>query len=283
MIINQKGVTIVETLVAIGIMAIMMVGFSSMLLNQQKETKSVSEILAGLDLQKNLISALADGSVCNHILNNPTQLTFNSNNLPRDLFPSLPIYASVVSGVVGAVIAQEGQPASVFSTSMVVKDIRLNITSGSGSTYTGNWIIDFDETKSVRPHKPVTVSTILKVDSSAPGNTKITGCMGSGGADSGLGFDQDWTSVISSRAFDTDYSNTTDKPIVVSITGSCGSSGSGNSVFLNIDGVIVGRTYASLGNMASGGMISGIVPKGKTYRVTRNHVLCNINDWAELR
>ncbi len=182
MIGNKKGISIIETLIAVGIMAIVMVGFSSMILNQQKETKSVSEILAGLDLQKNLISALADGSVCNHILNNPTQLTFNSNNLPRDLEPSLPIYASVVSGVVGSVIAQEGQPASVYSSSMVVKSIRLNITSGSGSTYTGNWIIDFDETKSVRPHKPITVSTILNVDSSAPGNTKIIGCMGSQGA-----------------------------------------------------------------------------------------------------
>ncbi len=181
MISNKKGVTIIETLVAIGIMAIVMVGFSSMILNQQKETKAVSEVLAGLDLQKNLISALADGSVCNHILNNPTQLTFNSNNLPRVLTPSLPIYASVVSGVPSAVVAQVGQPASVYSTSMVVKSVRLNITSGSGSTYTGNWIIDFDETKSVRPHKPITVSTILNVDSSIPGNTKITGCMGSGG------------------------------------------------------------------------------------------------------
>lgn len=180
MISNKKGITIIETLVALGIMSILMVGFSSMIINQQKETKSLSEILAGLDLQKNLIAALADGSVCNYILNNPTQLGFNSNNLPRDLFPSLPIYASVVSGVVGAVIAEEEKPASVYSTSMVVKSIRLNITSGSGSTYTGNWIIDFDETKSVRPHKPITVSTILNVDSSAPGNTKITGCMGSG-------------------------------------------------------------------------------------------------------
>lgn len=177
---NKKGLSILETLIAIGIMAILMVGFSSMILNQQKETKSVSEILAGLDLQKNLISVLAEGSVCNYILNNPTQLTFNSSSLPETITPSLPIYASVASGVPGVVVAQVGQTASVYSSSMVIKSIRLDITNGSGSTYTGNWIIDFDETKSVRPHKPVAITAILNVDNSVPAAAKITGCMGSG-------------------------------------------------------------------------------------------------------
>lgn len=157
-----------------------MVGFSSMILNQQKETKSVSEILAGLDLQKNLISVLAEGSVCNYILNNPAQLTFNSSALPQTITPSLPIYASVTSGTPGVAVAQVGQPASVYSSSMLVKSIKLNITNGSGTTYTGNWIIDFDETKSVRPHKPVAIAAILNVDNTVPAATKIVACMGNG-------------------------------------------------------------------------------------------------------
>ncbi len=171
-------------------MAIIMVGFSSMILNQQKETKSVSEILAGLDLQKNLISVLAEGSVCNHILNNPTQLTFNSSALPQTLTPSLPIYASVMSGTPSVVVAQVGQSASVYSSSMVIKSIKLNITNGSGSTYKGDWIVDFDETKSVRPHKPVTVTAVLTVDSTIPTATKIVACMGNGTGGGGNAFVQ---------------------------------------------------------------------------------------------
>ncbi len=179
--LNQKGISIIEVLIATGIMAIVMAGFSSMLLNQNKETKSVSEVLAGLDLQKNLIIVLAEGSVCNHILNNPAQLTFNSSALPQTIIPTLPIYASMVSGTPGVVVAQIGQQASVYSTTMIIKSIRLNIISGSGTTYTGNWVIDFDETKSVRPHKPIAIGAVLNVDNTVPAATKITGCMGKSG------------------------------------------------------------------------------------------------------
>ena len=241
---NKDGITILETLIAIGIMSIMMVGFLSMISNQQKETKSVSEILAGLDLQKNLISVLAEGSVCNHILNNPTQLTFNSNNLPQTITPSLPIYASVTSGIPGVIIAQVGQRASVYSPSMVIKSIVLNITNGSGTTYTGNWIIDFDETKSVRPHKPVTVSTILKVDSSAPGNTKITGCMGSGGGS------KNWVDVLASRTAMTSYQNNLPYEIQVTASTFSGNPGARCSIRIIVNGISIGNNFVnnSIGN-----------------------------------
>ncbi len=176
-LLNAKGLSIVETLIALGIMSIMMVGFTSMISNQHKETKSVAEVLAGLDLQKNLISVLSHGSVCSHILNNPSQITFNSNSLPQTLTPALPIYANVESGVPGAVVAQIGQQASVYSTSMVIKSIKLNVINGSGSMYTANWIIDFDESKSVRPHKPITIATVLNVDNANPAAAKVVDCM----------------------------------------------------------------------------------------------------------
>lgn len=177
-ILNTKGISIIETLVAIGIMSIMMVGFTSMLSNQHKETKSVSEILAGLDLQKNLISVLSHGSVCSYIVNNPTQLSFHSGQpLPQTITPTLPIYANVSAGVPGAIITQVGQPASNYSSSMIVESIKLRVLSGSGTTYTANWIIEFDKSKSVRPHKPITVSTVLSVDNTTPSATKIVDCM----------------------------------------------------------------------------------------------------------
>ena len=176
-LLNIKGVSIVETLMAVGIMSIMMVGFTSMISNQHKETKSVSEILAGLDLQKNLISVLSHGSVCSYILNNPTQLSFDSRSLPQTLTPTLPIYANVSAGVPGAIITQVGQPASTYSASMIVDSIKLRIISGSGTMYTANWIIEFDKSKSVRPHKPIMVSTVLSVDNTTPSAAKIVDCM----------------------------------------------------------------------------------------------------------
>lgn len=175
--LNTKGLSIVETLVALGIMSIMMIGFTTMISNQQKETKSVTEVLAGLDLQKNLITVLSQGPVCSYILNNPSELTFNSSNLPQTITPTLPIYAGVQLGVPSGVIAQVGQQASIYSSSMIIKSIKLNVTGGAGSIYAANWVIDFDETKSVRPHKPITISTILNVDNANPTSAKVVDCM----------------------------------------------------------------------------------------------------------
>lgn len=174
---NNKGISIIETLVALGIMSIMMIGFTTMISNQQKETKSMSEVLAGLDLQKNLITVLSQGSVCSYMLNNPNQLTFNSNSLPQTITPTVPVYAGVTLGIPSGVVAQVGQPASTYSSSMIVKSIKLNVIGGAGSIYAANWIIEFDENKSVRPHKPISVSTVLNVNNSNPASAKVIDCM----------------------------------------------------------------------------------------------------------
>lgn len=113
-------------------------------------------------MQKNLISVLADDSVCKYILNNPTPIPFNSNSLPRTITPTSPIYANISSSGVPGVIA-----------------IELKIVSGSGNTFVGDWIISFDETKSVRAHKPIRVSTTLIADVTVPALAKVTSCMGS--------------------------------------------------------------------------------------------------------
>lgn len=54
---NENGLSIIEVLIATGIMAILMAGFSSMMLNQNKETRAVAEILSTKTFNANQVVA----------------------------------------------------------------------------------------------------------------------------------------------------------------------------------------------------------------------------------
>lgn len=84
-----------------------------------------------------------------------------------------------------------------------------------------------------------------------------------------LGVGQAWQDVTASRAFNTTYTNSTDKPIVVN----AGSTSSTNIVFL-VNGVLANVS----GPFNTGNTI--IVPPGSTYRLNSSATLFF---WSELR
>ena len=99
MLQNKKGLSILEVLIAGGIMAIVMAGFSSMMMNQNKETKAISELLSAQDLLKSMIGSLAKGDVCLYILSTKT---FNASQVvagnPQEIdIGNQPIYSSMTA------------------------------------------------------------------------------------------------------------------------------------------------------------------------------------------
>lgn len=96
---------------------------------------------------------------------------------------------------------------------------------------------------------------------------------------SSLGYGQTWQSVIGSRSAGTTYTNTTGKPIVVSVFES------GAGVNGNLGLIIGGVTIAYTGNGSSQNTyqtVHGEVPPGATYSVTVSGGQ-TITGWAELR
>ncbi len=178
---NQKGVSLVEVMLVAAIMLVIGAGISSLILSQAKETRALSEILAALDLEKNIIASMADGSVCQYMLNNPSQTKLNTMlALPQKFDSPGPIFTKITPTGPGPVVAKVGDTASAYSTSMVIKSIKLEVLNGAGSSYKGQWLIDFDETKSVRAHKPISVGATLNVDATDPTAAKFVGCMTTG-------------------------------------------------------------------------------------------------------
>ena len=90
-----------------------------------------------------------------------------------------------------------------------------------------------------------------------------------------LGVNQTWTDVTSSRALGTTYTNSTSKPIYVSIFVTF-SNGSSASLVVN------GVTVSIANNFAGGGdSAQAIVPIGGTYSISGPYA--SLASWAELR
>lgn len=198
MISSQRGQSLVMTLVSVGITGILVLVMASMFDHQRAEIRSLSEKLGANDLGKAVIAALADGTVCRYVLNNPVPLTFNSTAVtptnPQVIDIRTPLYASINPGPPpspGAelVKANPSTFASAFSNTLWVNSIRLSIHAGSGATYLANWQIGFDQTKLVRAIQPISVLTTLTVDNTNPTAARIVDCQnGRAGSVSGGGW-----------------------------------------------------------------------------------------------
>ncbi|WP_421286566.1 phage tail protein [Aeromonas veronii] len=95
-----------------------------------------------------------------------------------------------------------------------------------------------------------------------------------------LGVNQRWTDMLSSRALNTIYTNTTGRPIAISVGANASSNGC--SLGLSVDGVDISRgTHNYNGNAATSNIT--IVPAGSTYRAWVSGGSGTLNAWFEMR
>ena len=98
----------------------------------------------------------------------------------------------------------------------------------------------------------------------------------------GIGQGQTWQNVLAERASNVAYSNSTGKPISVSVSCYGPSGGAGAAVYAIVDGVTLGAQVDYIENPFGYHVANNfIVPAGSTYRVIGWQ--CNINTWVELR
>jgi hypothetical protein len=194
---SQRGQALVGTLIVAAIVAIFAGVTASIIRVQAQQTKAMSEKLAVSDLSNLLNSALASGSVCKYVLNGATFDSTSVSAASPQTIPVQALYASILpSGLPGPVVAQSGLAPSPYSPSAVVSSITMSINGapstppppGPNASFTGQWVIAFDQAKTAIALQPIVVAVVLTVDTSTPKAAKITSCDGdvAGACPSGL-------------------------------------------------------------------------------------------------
>jgi hypothetical protein len=173
------------------------------------------------------------------------------------------------SGIVSSFNAgTTGFTPSTASTGAVTLAGTLNVANGgTGSTsLAANNVILGNGTSALQTVAPGTSGNLLTSNGTTWSSQAPSG---------GLGINQTWTNVTSSRSLFTTYTNSTSNPIFISVN--CTVSGSNSAMAI----IVAGNVVSSQGYGGNGFTVtaSTIVPSGSTYSVNSS----SLNSWWELR
>lgn len=146
---------------------------------------------------------------------------------------------------------------------------------GNSLTDTNNFLLDTDGAGALRIRRKSDGSggLVMSIDSGGIPRDKD-------GLDMRpMGVGQTWQDVTGSRVSGTTYTNTTGRPIMVSLYGQ--SSAGSQSQTITVNGIQVANSSMSTGAAQTHGGASAVVPAGATYSCTLGFGTSNV--WRELR
>lgn len=167
---KQSGFSLIETMIAVGIVGIIALAIATMLSNMTRQVRALHEKLAAEETFRFVTQALSASSLCEAALTSPSPIVFNSTGpQPASALPSdsIPLGGS-------AYAVKVGQPASPTSSTLYVSSLDLvNIrNAGSPDQWTGDVQVGFDQTKLIQPLRPVLVRITFQTDPSSPATAK---------------------------------------------------------------------------------------------------------------
>jgi prepilin-type N-terminal cleavage/methylation domain-containing protein len=172
MVKSVRGMSLVELIVAIGILGVVSAGIMTLISSLQKETKYVSQKLAALDFEKQLILLTSTQDVCAKVFTDaPATYTYAQTAFP----PSAPVLMDRVytNATATTPLIQNNQPIDPRDTSFVVEQIALEGIVGTAGNYTAK--LSFRLGGSLRQMMPISIRVSLKTQVTAP-NISLTGC-----------------------------------------------------------------------------------------------------------
>lgn len=197
MAFNSRGMGIIEVMIAIGILSIAMMGMLTMQASMQKETRALTEKLGSLDLEKFLISALADGKICTaeltpSVINGNNSFKVNAGQPETTTFTlANGLHSNAMDST--KILIGPGDHPSPFTKNLKVKGGGITITDFvkiDTNLYSANIKVEFESDGLVRPLRPITVKTTVLTNAS----DTILGC---GVGDVGFGGTYDACNCVS--------------------------------------------------------------------------------------
>lgn len=169
---NSRGMSLVETLVALGLLSIISMAIMSLIQSYNKNLLSVEEKLTILDLEKTLINLSAGKNICDKkFKESPSSYTFPVASFPPAAGLTIDGLFLVSTDTTG--IAEKNKTL-LNKNSISVESIELQNISGSGNSFFADLIIKFKDT--VIPRKPI--MTKVSLGGNIVGtNLVLTSCM----------------------------------------------------------------------------------------------------------
>lgn len=158
---NKKGMGLIEVLVAVGILSIIVLAITSIMEGLSKESKSLEEKLALLELESNAIKIFSQNSQCSAQVAQNTS-THDFLNLTATTEIELPRLFFGPASAPKVIVEKNSSVPGFKGGRMRVQNIVLkSITAGPvANSYIGNIEVNLDLSTLTRSLKPVTVQNV---------------------------------------------------------------------------------------------------------------------------
>jgi hypothetical protein len=160
------------------------------------------------------------------------------------------------------------------------------ITSfGTGTGGTGTYIVSASQTVASTTITALNPAFTATGVATGTGTAQVTTWASSSIPNTSIGINQTWQDVTASRALATTYTNSTGKPIQISVRTQSAAGGSFDTKII-VNGLTVYFVTSYAANAGYGNCVTTIVPNGNTYSVTASGGTSGtgtLTFWTELR
>lgn len=177
----NKGISLIEVLVSVGIMSILALAMTTMISNQSKEIKALEEKYTAVDVKNQLEKLLSSPTYCGCLMAGKTfnEISKQWSALPNSFsksYSALPAPCTAVGGPLITVGSQIAGSQVIVSGLTVVGANETVVGSGS---YTSKMKISLQNT--VRPIKDIEINFNFSVAGGVPTARNLLGCGASAG------------------------------------------------------------------------------------------------------
>lgn len=277
---KQRGFSLIEILVAVGIMGFVTLTMASMFSNQQLEMKALQEKFDSRGLQSTLLTVMQNPSTCQANLatwaavtdiSSAVGATKSVNNIPITELHSGNTAISPIIAKVGDPLPGRN-PGQMIVSAIQIQDI---FSTGNLNEYQGRLTVTFAAASMVRPLRDIWVDQIFTITPPATAAV-ISGC-GSSGSLNWVAYATGPAGIPPNRRTSGEiYTNTTGHAIQVVTTVDLNS-----TLTVKVNGV----TILGYGNVNAPMSPSFTVPAGATYQIIAPGAVGpnGIGYWSEYR
>lgn len=169
---DKAGFSLVELLVAIGIMSIIMAGMAALGVNLSRESKALQQKLETIEMEQVLVRLMSERSACDCM--------FRGIDWRSDAAMEIPLLAKGCNSTPGSYLISAGKPLSDYGAGVEISRISLqNPTDIGGNNRVADLVIEFSRSSLIRPLRPLRIPSQSFVLS----GTSIGQCMGIAGSE----------------------------------------------------------------------------------------------------
>lgn len=171
--VSQSGFSIIEVLVAVGITSVVSLALITLIVDQNKEIKNLSNKLQARDTEISLKNVFTSTSFCGCVFKaltfNQQTKQFNQNliSLPSN-YTNVPADANTPCAIGGVLIPAVGKKIPGTDLTVAAIDVsNINEVTPGSSFYTGKISVNFANINLDRTIKPISANISFRVDTSS--------------------------------------------------------------------------------------------------------------------